>query len=161
MLADAVKRASPGLPPYDVTSMAERLDGQTTRDQLAVRLMLGFALAALLLAVVGVYGVISYGVSMRTREIGIRSALGATRSQAIWMVLRGALWPLLSGIILGLAGIGVLQRFVRSLLYGADPGDPLILGGAALLLLAIGVAASIVPALRASRVAPVTALRAD
>jgi predicted permease len=161
MLVDAVTRAAPGLPPYDVTSMPDRLDGQTTRERLAVRLMLGFAMAALLLAVIGVYGVISYGVSMRTREIGIRSALGATRAQAVWMVLRGALPPLVSGIILGLAGVAALQRFVRSLLYGADPGDPLILGGTAVLLLAIGVAASVVPAVRASRVAPVTALRAE
>jgi predicted permease len=161
IVVDAVKRAAPGLPPYDVVPMADRLERQTTRDQLAVRLMIGFAVAALLLAVIGVYGVISYSVSTRTREIGIRSALGATKPQAVWMVLRGALGPLVSGIILGLAGVWALQRFVRSLMYGADPADPLILGSVALLLLVIGVAASLVPAMRATRVEPVTALRGD
>ena len=158
---EAVKRAAAGLPPFDVMAMTDRLDGQTTRDQLAVRLMLGFAAAALLLAIIGVYGVISYTVTMRTREIGIRCALGATRPQALWMVLGNALWPLVSGILFGLAGVWSLQRFVQSLLYGIDPGDPVILGGASILLLAVGVAASIAPAWRATRIDPVTALRAD
>lgn len=161
IVVEAVQRAAPGLPPYDVTAMAERLARQTTRDRLAVRLMIGFAAAALLLAVIGVYGVISYSVSTRTREIGIRSALGATKLQAVRLVLRGALWPLVSGIILGLGGIWSLQRFVSSLMYGADPADPVILGSVALLLLVIGAAASLVPAMRATRVEPVTALRAD
>jgi ABC-type antimicrobial peptide transport system permease subunit len=141
--------------------MEQRLDAQTLRSRLAVRLMIGFALVALALALVGVYGVMSYAVSTRAREIGIRRALGATKGAAVWLILRQAAWPVVGGIVVGLAAVGILQRFVRSLLYGVSPSDPLILAGAAAAILVVGLLASLVPALRTTRIEPVSALKTE
>jgi putative ABC transport system permease protein len=161
ILVKAVARAVPGVPPYDVQPMPVRLDEQTSQDRLAVRLMLGFAIAAVLLAVIGVYGVVSYTVTTRTRELGIRAALGATRSTAVFMVLRHAAWPVAIGVMVGVLFTLGLQRFAESLLFGLNARDPLVVGGSSAALLVIGIAAAIVPALRATRIDPVVALRAE
>lgn len=158
-LQRAVRDAVPDLPAYDVQTMAQRLDQQTARGRYAVFVMAGFALLALVLASVGVYGLISYNVAQRTREIGIRVALGATRGDIVRMVLRRGALSLLAGIAAGLACVVALGRLIAGMLYGLDPLDAWVLGGAALSLGVIGLAASWWPAFRASRIDPLVAMR--
>jgi ABC-type antimicrobial peptide transport system permease subunit len=114
---------------------------------------------ALILAAVGIYGVMAYSVERRTNEIGIRMALGARAQAVLSMVLREAFGLAITGIGIGMAGALGVTRFLASLLYGLKPADPLTLGSAALLLLLIALLAGFRPAFRASRVDPMQALR--
>ena len=118
-----------------------------------------FATIALALAAVGIYGVLAHVVSQRTPEIGIRLALGADQSQVLGMVLRHGLSLAAAGIAGGLAAAFALTRLMRSMLYAVGPNDPLTFGAVAAALLLIALAASLVPGWRATRVAPVVALR--
>jgi ABC-type antimicrobial peptide transport system permease subunit len=124
-------------------------------NTLLLSLLGGIALA---LAMVGVYGVVSYFVSQRTQEIGIRLALGATPSLIWQYVMRRGLTPIVAGLILGLVLSSITTTVLRGQLYGVSGHDPLTLGGVAVLLLLVGVVASYVPARRAMRVPPVIAL---
>ena len=120
-----------------------------------------FGLLALGLAAVGVYGVVSYAVTQRTREIGIRMALGARLAAVLGLVVRQGAGIAGTGIIVGLlAALGV-SRLLGSLLYGVKPTDPLIFGGVAILLGAVALGASYLPARRAAKVDPLVALRAE
>src|SRR5262249_30530990 len=118
-----------------------------------------FAGTALLLASAGVYGVLSYSVARRTREMGVRMALGATSSNVLRLVLRQAVFTASFGVILGLAGSLILTGFMRSMLYEISAFDPLTFVIVALLLLAVALLASYMPARRATRVDPMVALR--
>jgi predicted permease len=120
-----------------------------------------FGAAALLLALLGVYGVLAYSVSLRQQEFGIRIALGSGKNALIALVMRQAAWPVLLGAGVGLAIACVVLRWVRSLLYQTPVMDPLAIGGSVLLLLAAATIASIVPAWRAARIDPMKALRAE
>jgi putative ABC transport system permease protein len=113
------------------------------------------------LAAVGVYGVMAYGVSQRTRELGIRLALGARASSVQAMVLWQGLALTLVGLGLGLIGALGLSRLLTTLLYGVSPNDPRVMAGAALLLAVVSTIACLVPAVRATRVDPVEALRSE
>jgi ABC-type antimicrobial peptide transport system permease subunit len=120
-----------------------------------------FALTALLLAIVGIYGVVSHSVARRTREMGIRVALGARPSSVVALVMRhGAIMAAL-GILTGLLVARMLVRFVASLLFGVQPGDPLTYGSVAAVLALAAIVATLVPARRATRVDPALALRSD
>ena len=119
----------------------------------------GFGVLALLLAVVGLYGVLAYSVTRRTNEIGLRMALGAERGGVIWMVLREALLLVGVGVAIGVPLALLLARSVSSLLYGLQPTDSLTISGAVVLLFAVAATASYLPARRASRVDPMVALR--
>ena len=123
--------------------------------------MMLFGLLALSLAVVGVYGMMSYVVNRRTQEFGLRLALGATRANVFRLVFRQTLLLLGPGLLLGLAGGAIVARFARDMFYGVSPSDPLTFAGVSMVLAAVGLFASYVPARRAVRVDPVTALRAD
>jgi predicted permease len=158
-LQRAVREAVPDLPAYDVQTMAQRLDQQTARGRYAVFVMAGFAMLALVLASVGVYGLISYNVAQRRREIGIRVALGATSRDVVLLVLRRGALSLAVGIAAGLALVAALGRLIAGMLYGLDPLDPWVLGGAALALAVIGLLASWWPAFRAARIDPLLAMR--
>jgi putative ABC transport system permease protein len=121
----------------------------------------GFAFAALLLAVVGIHGVVSYSVAQREREMGIRMALGAEPWSLVALVMRHSGSMASIGIVLGVAGALIAGRFAETMLYGVRPSDPLTYASVALVLATVAVAATIVPARRATRVDPALALRAD
>ena len=119
----------------------------------------GFGLSGLLLAILGVYGVMSYSVAQRTHEIGIRMALGAERVDVLRLILKEGLLLAGIGVVAGLASALVLTRLMRNLLFGISPTDPVTFVGVAMLLVAVGVAGCLVPAQRAMRVDPLVALR--
>jgi putative ABC transport system permease protein len=120
-----------------------------------------FAAVALILAALGLYGVISYGVAQRTYEIGVRTALGAARVDVLRMVLGQGMRLVLAGLIIGILGAYALTRVMESLLFGVSATDPLTFAVVATLLLAVSAAASLIPAVRAARVDPVIALRTE
>ncbi len=156
-----VRKMDPDLPLTQVTTMDAVLSAATQEQRFTVGLMAGFAALALVLAAVGIYGVISYSVSQRTREIGIRLALGASVGEVRSLVLRQGMAPAVTGIVIGLGLAVLLTRYLRTLLYGVAPLDPLTFGTIPVLLLMVAVASVLVPAARASRVAPVEALRGE
>jgi ABC-type antimicrobial peptide transport system permease subunit len=119
------------------------------------------AAVALMLAAAGIYGVVSYAVARRSREIGLRMALGAQQGEVRRMVVRQSFRHVAIGVAVGLAGAVALTRLMASLLYGVRPGDPATFAAATLLLAAVALLASAVPAWRASRIEPVVALREE
>jgi ABC-type antimicrobial peptide transport system permease subunit len=119
----------------------------------------GFGILALLLSLVGLYGVMSFVVTQRTREIGVRLALGATRGSAIWLVVRDALGMIVRGTAIGLPCVWAFGRLVESQLFGVKPTDPSAIAAATLILTSAALGAAFIPALRASMVNPVDALR--
>jgi ABC-type antimicrobial peptide transport system permease subunit len=137
------------------------VDEQVARYRVSAVLVGAFGLVALALAAAGLYGVVSFLVARRTREIGVRMALGAGRGRVARGVLVFALRLALAGVALGLVGALWLGRFTAGLLYGVAPGDPLPLALAALTLLAVTAGAAWLPARRATRVDPLVAMRAD
>jgi putative ABC transport system permease protein len=149
------------LPVSDVLTM-QQIIGKTTVDaSFDSTLILAFAVIALLLAAVGLYGVLSYFVTQRTAEIGIRMALGAKRTQVLSMMLLNGLAPAWAGLALGLFGGGLTVRLIRRMLYGVKPLDWSVFAGVALMLLVVSVIACAVPAWRASRLDPMEALRTE
>jgi putative ABC transport system permease protein len=164
-LAAAVRRAvrsiDPDQPITSVATMDQVIAASTAQRRLALLLFAAFAGVALLLAAAGIYGVIAGSVAERTREIGVRAALGATPGDILRMVLlQGARLAAL-GLAIGIAGALGFGRVLETLLYGIKPADPFTLGGVSVILAAIAGAACLVPARRALEVDPVTALRAD
>jgi ABC-type antimicrobial peptide transport system permease subunit len=121
-------------------------------------LLAAFALMALVLAAVGVYGVMAYSVAQRTREIGVRMALGATTESVLGLVLRQAIRLILVGVAAGLIAAAGLTRVLATLLYDIDALDPLTFGGTAVLLTGVAALASYLPARRGTRIAPIEAL---
>jgi predicted permease len=154
-----VRELDPDLPIYRVGTMEDRLRESLALRQAYAWLLSVFAGAALVLAVGGIYGVTSYAVGRRTREIGIRVALGARTGQVMRSVLRSGMALVGAGMLLGLLGALAGARSLSSLLFGVDPADPLVYGLVALLLLGTALAATWVPARRAARVDPMTSLR--
>jgi ABC-type antimicrobial peptide transport system permease subunit len=131
------------------------------RIRFLTTMLLGFALVGLALAVVGVYGVLAHISRNRTREMGIRVALGAQASQVRWLVVRHGLALAISGLALGLLVASFATRLMTKLLFNVAPNDPLTLIGVSLLLAATSILAALLPARRAARVDPAIALRAD
>ena len=137
------------------------IDATILRERLIATLSGFFGLLALLLACIGVYGILSYGVASRTTEIGIRMALGARRMDVFWMILREALWLVAIGVVLGLPLIFAVTRLAATLLFELSPTDPVSLVSAALLLLGVAMLAGYLPSRRATRVDPMIALRCE
>jgi putative ABC transport system permease protein len=146
-------------PVSKVRTMDEVMDSSVSAPRFRTLLLALFGVAALLLAAIGIYGVMSYAVSQRTREIGIRMALGAAQPEVIKLVLRQGLALTLAGLGLGLLGALGLTRLLSGMLYEVRPTDPLTFAGVALLLTAISLLANYIPARRATKVDPMVALR--
>jgi putative ABC transport system permease protein len=144
-----------------VSTMEQRVAGTLARPRVNALLLAAFAATALVLAALGIYGVIAYSVVQRTRELGIRVALGASADVVLGMVMRQGLSPVLIGLAIGLGVAAVGSRVLRSLLYGVTATDPATYVAVAAFLAVVAVAASYVPARRAARSDPVKALRAE
>ena len=156
-----IQQVAPDLPVVDVMSMKEVIAQSVSPQRFNMLLLASFAGLALILAAVGIYSVLSYTVRRRVREIGIRMALGASDSDVVRMVLTDGLKPILLGLALGLAAGLALSRVVSSLIFGVRATDPLTFAAVALLLLLVGIIATIVPAYRATRIEPVRILREE
>lgn len=153
--------ADPALPLVDVRTQQDQIDSDLADERLLVSLTSAFGLLALVLASVGIYGVMAYSVAQRTKEIGIRMALGAIPRHILTMVLREAFWVSAAAIALGICASFLVTRFVKSMLFGIAPSDPATLWSAAVLLMIVALGASWIPARRAARVQPIEALRRD
>jgi predicted permease len=160
-LRRVVHAADAELPLVNVRTQREQIDADLQDERLFVTLTSAFGVLALVLASVGIYGVMAYSVARRTNEIGIRLALGARPRQVLALVLREAWWLSAIGIATGVAASFLLSRLASSMLFGIAPHDPATLWGAAALLLTVALAASWIPARRAARVQPIEALRRD
>ncbi|HYL72909.1 MAG TPA: FtsX-like permease family protein, partial [Bryobacteraceae bacterium] len=156
-----IREMDPDLPVYAVRTMTDRVDESLARRRFAMSLLGVFAGVALILAAVGIYGVMAYLVNQGTREIGIRIALGATERGILTLVVRQGMTLALTGVATGLAGAIALTRFLRTLLFGVNATDPLTFAGIALLLAAIALLASYIPARRAARIDPMVSLRCE
>jgi putative ABC transport system permease protein len=158
-VTSAIQARDPDLALTQVNTMDQMISLSLASDRWIVALFAGFGAAALLLAVLGVYGVMSYSVTQQTHEIGIRMALGAARADVLRLVMREGLLLAGIGVIIGLAGAFGLTRLMSSSLYGVSASDPLTFVGVSLLLVAVAVAGCFIPAHRAMRVDPLIALR--
>lgn len=158
-LRRVVQQADPDLPLVDVRTQNQQIEADLEQERVFVTLTSGFGLLALALASVGIYGIMAYSVANRTNEIGIRLALGAQPSQVRGMILRESAWMAAAGVAVGLAAALAMTHAIKSMLYGIAPNDPLTLASGVLLLLAVALAASWIPARRAAGVQPVVALR--
>ena len=156
-----VHSADPSLPMTDFRTLDEQLDRSLNTEHILATLSGSFSTLALLLSLVGLYGVMSFVVTQRTREIGIRLALGAMPWSAIWLVLRDALAMILSGIGIGLPFVWALGRLVESQLYDVKPSDPAVIAITILVLGSAALGAALIPAYRASGVNPTDALRVE
>jgi putative ABC transport system permease protein len=159
MVRDAVRQVDAAIPVYDATTMQGLVARSLGPRRLALLALGAFAALSLLLTALGVYGVMRYTTQERTREIGVRMALGARRGHVVRMVVGQGLAVSLLGALLGLAGALALTRFMAGILFGVSPTDPLTFAGVAALLLAVTVVASWLPARRAAAVNPVRAMR--
>jgi len=139
--------------------MDEQVNRSLRMERMLATVSGGFGAMALLLALVGVYGVMSFVVTQRTREIGVRMALGATRTAAVWLVLRDVLLMMVVGTAIALPSIWALAHMVESQLFGVKPTDPVTIGAVLFLLMATALGAAFIPAYRASTVDPTVALR--
>jgi predicted permease len=156
---NAVAQVDVYLPLFEVTTESEQIDRLLFRERLVAWLSGFFSLLALALACIGLYGLLAYEVSRRTREIGIRMALGADRGNVLKLVVRQGFKLTLLGVGIGIAGALALTRFLSSLLYGVKPADPVTFIAVALLLATVALVASYIPARRAASVDPMVALR--
>ena len=155
----AVTRVDAGLTPFRMTTLEQQTEDSFARERLLAWLTSYFGGFAVLLACIGLYGLMSYGVTQRTAEIGLRMALGAEPSAVRRLFVRESAGTVIAGIAIGLAGVFALVRLVQSQLFGVQPYDPAALAGATALLLTMAFAAAYLPARRASRIDPLTALR--
>jgi len=151
----------PEMPTYKVRTMQQIVGEATASQSFSASLVLAFALLSLMLAAVGLYGVLSYLVTQRVSEIGIRMALGAQRSEVLRLVLIDGMRPVLIGLVIGLAGGAGAGVLIKSILYGTRPLDPLVFAAMVVSLVLTAAIASAIPALRACRIEPTQALRAE
>lgn len=154
-----LKKLDPSMPVYEMKTLGKQLDETLLTERLVALLSAGFGLLATLLASIGLYGVMAFAVTRRTKEMGVRMALGADAGSVVWLVMREVLLLLAIGLLIGVpAGIG-LGRFISAQLYGIKPDDPWIAGSTMIGLLVVACAAGFIPANRASRIDPILALR--
>ncbi len=156
-----LRKIDAAVPIVRTYTMQENFTGQVGRERMLASLTTFFGLASLLLAALGLYGVMAYAVAQRTREVGIRVALGAERREIVRMILRESMSPVLVGIGAGIAAALATNRLIAGLLFGVAPRDPVSIAVSAAVLVLVGIAAAAIPARRASLVEPTVALRCD
>jgi len=154
-----VRQADSRIPVTDVVTQAAEIDRTISREVMFAKLCTGFAILALLIACVGLYGTMSYNVARQTGEIGIHMALGAQRGAVVWMVLRRVLILAAAGLAISVPGALIASRLVKSFLFETRPNDPGTLVLAGVVLVSAAILAGYIPARRASRIDPLTALR--
>ena len=160
-IAREVRGIDPDLPVYAIRTMNELIEAGVAQRQFLMRILVVFGALATALALLGIYGVMAYSVSQRTREIGIRMAIGARQSDVARMVMRGGLALTAAGVVVGIGASLVLTQLVESQLFGVQPSDPLTMTTVLLLMSVVAAAAAYLPARRAARVDPIAALRAQ
>ncbi len=158
-IRNEVKRLDPAMPISEMKTLGGQLDETLLTERLIALLSAGFGLLATLLATIGLYGVMAFVVARRTKELGLRMALGARQGSVIWLVMREVLVLLAIGLAVGIPSAFGLGRFVASQLYGIKPSDPWIAAASMALLVVVATAAGMIPAHRASRIDPISALR--
>jgi ABC-type antimicrobial peptide transport system permease subunit len=158
-LRAAIHDVDPGVPVYQVSTLQDYLSKSAAQPRFQMFVLTSFAGIALVLAAIGLYGLLSYMVVQRTLEIGLRMAMGAQRSDVLGMIVRRGLTLALIGLGAGVAISAVMVRLLSGMLYGIRPYDPITFAGTAALLLVVSVAASILPAWRAARLDPIETLR--
>jgi putative ABC transport system permease protein len=160
-IKQALARVEPERAASGIRTMDEVLYDSVGSRRFPMMLLVAFSLVALTLAAVGISGVVGFSVSQRTREIGIRMALGARKGDVIWLALRRSMIAALIGVGVGLAASFGLTRFLTGLLFEVKPMDPIVLGSAALILAGVALIACYLPARRAAKVDPMIALRCE
>jgi predicted permease len=158
-LRSEIQKMDATLPIYDVKTLTEHMDIPLFPARMAANVLGSFGVLALVLAAIGIYGVMSYVVAGRTREIGLRMALGAQFRHVRQLILRQGMMLATIGLVLGLGIVFVLARFLKSMLYGISPSDPLTFTTITILLAGVALLACLIPAQRATRVDPMVALR--
>jgi len=158
---EMVNRADSRLALLDVGTESSQIDGLLSVERRIAQLSSFFGLLALALACAGVYGLLAYDVARRTREIGIRMAIGAQRGDVVGMVLRQGMLVTIVGVVIGAGGSFAAKRLLDTILYRVKPGDPITLASVTALLVVVALAACYLPARRATRVDPLVALREE
>jgi ABC-type antimicrobial peptide transport system permease subunit len=156
---EIVRQADMRIPVTNVNTQAAEIDQTMNQEIILAKLCTAFALLALLIACVGLYGTMAYTVARRTGEIGIRMALGAPRAAVVWMVLRQAFVLAMAGLAIGMPTALATSKFVESFLFDVRPNSPASLAGAAAILLSAALLAGYMPARKASRIDPMSAVR--
>ena len=159
LVRDAVRQIDANVPIYNLRTVEHQADQSLLNERIVAILSSAFGILATLLATIGLYGVMAYTVARRTREIGVRMALGAVPGNVVWLVMREVLWLVGAGVALGLLASLGATRLVATQLFGIAPNDPATIAGATAILVTVGLLAGYVPARRATRVSPVLALR--
>jgi len=157
----AVRELDPDLPLFELSTLERRFLDSAARPRLYMALLMSFATVAVMLAAIGLYGVVSYAVRQQRHELGVRIALGASRLDVVRLVIGGSLKVTTIGVVSGVAGAVIASRALRALLYGISATDPWTYGAVVLLILSVGVLASWLPARRATAIDPASALRSD
>jgi predicted permease len=160
-VTDEIRALDPDMPVYKMRTMGERIDESLAERRFSMLLLTLFAVLALALAAIGVYGVMAYLVSQGTRELGIRLALGAAPRDLLTLVIRQGMVVAMVGTALGVVGAMLLTRFMRALLFGVRPSDPVTFAAIATTLTVVALAASYIPARRAARIDPIVSLRSE
>ena len=160
-IRDIVARYDPNVPVRRIRTLDDLLEERTAGYRFRAVTVTTFAGLALVLAMVGVFGVLAYSIEQRSRELGVRIALGATRRNVLTLVLAGATRVIATGIIVGLAAAALLARSISTFLYGVQPLDAATFGSAVVLVTLTAIVATAVPALRAARLDPVVTLRSE
>jgi predicted permease len=158
-LRNQVRAIDPALPLFEAGSLSEAVDSSFDNRRAVMLLLAAFAGLALFLSALGIYGVLAYDVSQRTREIGVRSAIGASRGQIATLIVRQGLWKGGIGVVLGLIGAALISRSMTTLLFNVRPTDPAVYAAVSGVLIAVALLASYLPARRAARIDPLVALR--
>jgi len=157
----AMRRINPAIPMFDTQMLQNAIDGSFDNRRAVMLLLCGFAALALFLSAIGIYGVLAYDVSQRTREIGIRGAIGASREQIVGLIMRQGLWKTGIGLTVGLVSAFLLSRTMTNLLFDLKPSDPWTYLAVGAVLAIVAALASYLPARRASRIDPIEALRVE